>query len=1653
MFRPLMRKQIAIIIISSIFMLALMTSSPVSSVRVAGTTTTTTQNEQNLPYSVSVSPPVLRVQQKDLATFDVKVSRGSSDTESSSVHLSLISDSSLLKSSGSFDPPVLNFRQGQTFANSTLRVNSQEIGVGTTAFGVQAATQSHSPATSDRALSNPATIIVRAAEPGSQSLTTSESLPTEKTTEPTTSKLNYPPIAKADQDQIIKEGERGVLDGSVSTDPDKDALFFSWQQISPKQPIIKLYPSDASSKVSFLAPDVDRDTTFRFSLQVKDTDGAQAVDSINILIKNVKEPESESPLPAAGLPKPEEEGAQTQNQEKPSLQEPAPNTDTTVVSPPPPSNQVPASTENHSPTTVTLQTMVTSDGSPLAITLNGNDPDKDDSLTFVTSSAPSHGTIAAFDKSSGSLTYLPNAGFTGKDSFKYKVIDNNGAESNEASVLINIGKGEEGGRVDKQTTTTTTLATTASSAINISKVIEDRLNQRQEILDAKLKETLGQKIANQYIVVLKSGPAPTDTQSIVDDAKSRGAKVLQQYQKALKGFTINVQNQDELAAILNDSDVAYAEPDVKVKAFTQTIPTGIDRVDADLSSAKSGDGKGDAIDADIAILDTGIDLNHADLNVYKHVTYVPGTTTGNDDNGHGTMVAGIAAARDNDWGGVGVAPGARLWSVKVLDSTGSGSLSSVLQGLDYVTSSANELEVADMSFGCENCSSPTLDAAIHNAVTSGVTIVVAAGNGAKDASTFSPANHPEVIAVSAIADSDGKCGGQGSSTSAGADDTLASFSNFGPAIDMAAPGVQIYSTTKNGGYSIASGTSMAAPHITGAVALYMSKNPNASPSQVLATLKGQGTTSSNDCDGKGHGYFTGNKDSSKEPLLYVGSPSSAAPAPEIPAAQYNNTSTTNTSTNNTTGTTPEPSSSAPPTNTTINTSSNNTNGSTQIPPPVSGNVTGKSNSGNVTGSGNQTSSNQTSSNQTFRAMAGDTWYFLRQFGQGTLDDPHGVALDKSTGRVYVADTGNGRIVVFKSDGTLEGAIPAFGIDDFGPEGPEDLVIAPLGNGPEKGVYVTDPGTNRIYAYSLSGDLLVENNLGYSPGGIGYGGQSGEEQWWVTEPTQDNPKIYYYEVDSPPGTLDLAGQFIPTIPGGFVGRPTDVICCLSPDIAGVEQKVYVADVHTTGPGINLYDSSPPHDNWRQCCQLEDPYGIDVIPGPGAVGRVIFTANGIHGYNAVVSLYPDLGSHASQVDSGTGSPGSGPGEVNRPRGIDVDPSEESPGSGTDTVYVADSGNDRIEVFVNTDPGDTTPSGGGQTSYNFLKKWGSTGANDGQFGTVTDISLDPINNVVYVVDRGNHRIQKFGTDGSFIMKWGSFGTGDGQFSDPRGIARDPSTGAIYVTDSGNYRIQKFDSNGNFISKWGSQGLGDGQFLPPVSVAVDSSGNVYVTDGGGAQTSGVQKFDSNGNFITRWGSYGTGDGQFRGIWGIAVDSAAGAVYVADAESNVRIQKFDTDGNFITKWGMPSTHSSTAPSDVAVDSFGYVYVTELFSAADRIEKFTGDGIYVATIGDFGSNDGQLAAPEGIAVDPSGDNVFVADTGNNRIQVFSTTVSGELSMTLEPDLPKWGHEVRAHITPTGALEDDKITVDWADGTPVSEILSVTDGEEVTATHVYEKPTS
>lgn len=350
-----------------------------------------------------------------------------------------------------------------------------------------------------------------------------------------------------------------------------------------------------------------------------------------------------------------------------------------------------------------------------------------------------------------------------------------------------------------------------------------------------------QVIPGSYIVVFKDSVSnPADVAN--EMAKTHGLSLDYTYTSALKGFSATIP-QARLNKVKGDERVQFVSEDRVVKAFAQTTPTGISRVKAPENSNK-GTGIG------VAVIDTGIDLTHPDLqtNIIANTSCIRGKKTGNDDNGHGSHVAGTIAAVNNGVGVVGVAPEAKLVAIKVLNSTGSGSWSSVICGIDWVTanSAVYNIKVANMSLGgggssdnnCGNTNNDALHKAICKSTNAGVTYVVAAGNSSSDASTFVPAAYDDsVITVSALADSDGQPGGLGSVTSYGVDDTFASFSNYGSVVDLGAPGVSIYSTWKGGGYNTISGTSMATPHVTGSTALYIKSHPGSIWSQVRDGLK------------------------------------------------------------------------------------------------------------------------------------------------------------------------------------------------------------------------------------------------------------------------------------------------------------------------------------------------------------------------------------------------------------------------------------------------------------------------------------------------------------------------------------------------------------------------------------------------------------------------------------------------------------------------------------------------------------------------------------------------------------------------------------------------------------------------------------------------
>ena len=279
------------------------------------------------------------------------------------------------------------------------------------------------------------------------------------------------------------------------------------------------------------------------------------------------------------------------------------------------------------------------------------------------------------------------------------------------------------------------------------------------------------------------------------------------YGYALNGFSAKL-DKDQLDKLQKDSRVIRIEQDQLISlgkpswaggggddpVQEQETPWGISRVNGGVNA----NGK------TAWVIDSGIDLDHPDLNVdvARSRSFLGGKDANDPDdaNGHGTHVAGTIAAIDNNQGVIGVAAGATVVSVRVLNRRGSGTYSGVMAGVDYVGAEGNAGDVANMSLG--GGVSETLDAAVVSAASKGVIFCLAAGNDSDDANNYSPAraNGNNIVTVSA----------------SDINDNFASFSNYGnPPVDWCAPGVSIKSTWKNGDYNTISGTSMATPHVAG----------------------------------------------------------------------------------------------------------------------------------------------------------------------------------------------------------------------------------------------------------------------------------------------------------------------------------------------------------------------------------------------------------------------------------------------------------------------------------------------------------------------------------------------------------------------------------------------------------------------------------------------------------------------------------------------------------------------------------------------------------------------------------------------------------------------------------------------------------------------
>jgi subtilisin family serine protease len=366
----------------------------------------------------------------------------------------------------------------------------------------------------------------------------------------------------------------------------------------------------------------------------------------------------------------------------------------------------------------------------------------------------------------------------------------------------------------------------------------------------------------RYIVVLRDSAGSARTAAI-EDGNEFGVEVKGVYSHSITGYVAEMTD-EERARLAADPDVAYMEPDGTMEIAGQVVPTGVARVDATTNANLDIDGIDDRrIDVDVAVIDTGV-APQPDLNVVESVDCTTGTCLpgGTDDNGHGSHVAGTIGAIDNQIGVVGVAPGARIHSIKVCDAKGRCANSAVLAAVDYVTAHADVIEVANMSLGSPGPNRP-LDDAIALSVDAGVIHVVAAGNSNRDARDYSPASSPDAITVSALSDSDGTPGGTGGIQACrpDSDDTAAVFSNYGPAIDITAPGVCILSTWHDGTLKNMSGTSMAAPHVAGAAALLASGTHDPTNRTDVETLRPQLLETGNT------DWYESSPDQIQEPLL------------------------------------------------------------------------------------------------------------------------------------------------------------------------------------------------------------------------------------------------------------------------------------------------------------------------------------------------------------------------------------------------------------------------------------------------------------------------------------------------------------------------------------------------------------------------------------------------------------------------------------------------------------------------------------------------------------------------------------------------------------------------------------------------------------------
>jgi subtilisin family serine protease len=1109
---------------------------------------------------------------------------------------------------------------------------------------------------------------------------------------------------------------------------------------------------------------------------------------------------------------------------------------------------------------------------------------------------------------------------------------------------------------------------------------------------------LGDRLPGHYIVVLKNSvehpAAVADAQ-----AKRHHGDVGFIYRHAVTGYSATL-SPAAVEALREDPRVKYVEPDRVAAVASQTTPTGVGRVFAPQRSGVDIDEVDDVrVNADVAIIDTGVDYTHPDLNVVARTDCVDNEEakcidgTGTDKFGHGTHVAGIVGALDNGFGTVGVAPGARIWAVKVLGDEGIGYEAEIVAGIDWVTAHASEIEVANMSLGGSGRWLPE-EEGIAASVDAGVVYTVAAGNQNADASEFSPAAFPDVITVSALSDYDGKPGGLAEQNCdaqlLGGDDTSALYSNWGSAVDVAAPGSCIYSTLPTTGsflgsnYGRLSGTSMAAPHVAGDAAIIASEsNPN-SRRDVEAIRQ-------RIIDEGNFDWTDRSRDGIQEPLLDLRPLAiDAVTAPAVPVPNgvrlvgFVNTTGLSTSYHFEYGTTAEYGSSVPVPD-------------RQLDPSSQQDV-------KVTES---------------LGLKTDTTYHYRLVAKNSSGTAYGRDRTFSVSRwsvqpapLPVPDAETNSVEFSAISCSAPGACTAVGTVKIGPEHvPSTLAERWSGSewtaqNPPNPVGAKESHLTKVSCASATFCMAVGN---YKEGGklkplaMRWDGSS-----WslltVPTPTPAGPAVLpngvFNGVSCPSATYCVAV-------GQYVNR-------------GVPPKEFEPSEETTL--VEVWNGTA----WS------------VQPSPSRGGSALSRLASVScastsACTAVGNSRPELfsGSKAALVERWNGTAWSlqSTPEIASASETVVEDVSCTSGHGCMAVGNAPLKNGTLPGFAMSWDGSEWRVSGSAiptrlTSVSCAEAsscdaiGGTTGGEhwNGLQWTSENLAEPPFPDRIEVEAVSCAAKSRCTAVGYYTAGHGpvplaerlnpgfsfDFNFGNEEYS-PNGIAADGG-GNIFVGES--WRVSKYNASGELLLRFGTQT----QVGEASGIAIAPAGDLWVVD----QTANhLAHFNAKGEYLGQVGSTGSANGQFNSPWGVAIDQA-GNLWVADA-GNHRLEEFNSKGEFVraVSGGGGNGPELQLPRGVAIDPEGHVWVVDRTAAAVR--EYSATGAYLGQFGSPGSGEGQLDSPNAIAAKPSGELLVGngnANIGDGTVEEFAPSgeyvsqfgagqLTGTVGIALAPNRGIW----------------------------------------------------